>query len=91
MGVFDGPELQRRPANFTPLSPVSILKRTERVHGGHLAQVHGTIRQNLERGRRAVPSARVRAGEAGRQEGRHGRSFGAEYSRRLSNAPLPCR
>ena len=30
--IYDGPELARGPANFLPLSPVSILKRTALVH-----------------------------------------------------------
>ncbi len=43
--IYEGEELARRGANFTPLSPVSMLKRTERVHGHRLAQVHGRIRR----------------------------------------------
>jgi fatty-acyl-CoA synthase len=45
MGAFGGPELAQRPANFTPLSPLSLLKRTERVHPERLAQIHGSIRR----------------------------------------------
>ncbi|MGB1148265.1 MAG: AMP-binding protein, partial [Alphaproteobacteria bacterium] len=45
MGAFGGPELVQRPANFTPLSPLSLLKRTERVHPERLAQIHGSIRR----------------------------------------------
>lgn len=30
--TFDGPELARNAANHTALSPVSILKRVERMH-----------------------------------------------------------
>ena len=43
---FDGPELARNAANHTPLSPVSILKRVERVHPELPAQIHGSIRRN---------------------------------------------
>lgn len=43
MSVYEGEELVRRQANFTPLSPVSMLKRTERVHGHRTAQIHGDI------------------------------------------------
>ena len=43
---FDGPELERNAANHTPLSPVSILKRVERVHPELPAQIHGSIRRN---------------------------------------------
>jgi fatty-acyl-CoA synthase len=44
--IYDGPELSRCEANFTALSPVSILKRVERVHPEMPAQVHGRIRRN---------------------------------------------
>ncbi|SMO95896.1 hypothetical protein SAMN06265380_1265 [Ruegeria faecimaris] len=30
--IYEGPELARNAANHTALSPVSILKRVERVH-----------------------------------------------------------
>jgi len=44
--IYDGPELQRRVANHSALSPVSILKRVERVHPELPAQIHGRIRRN---------------------------------------------
>ncbi len=44
--TFDGPELARNAANHTALSPVSILKRVERVHPELPAQIHGHIRRN---------------------------------------------
>ena len=44
--LFDGPELAKTAANHTPLSPISILKRVERVHPNLPAQVHGSIRRN---------------------------------------------
>jgi len=44
--IYDGPELDRSPANFSALSPVSILKRVERVHPELPAQIHGSIRRN---------------------------------------------
>ena len=43
---LDGPALERNAANHTPLSPVSILKRVERVHPELPAQIHGSIRRN---------------------------------------------
>lgn len=43
---FEGPELQKRQANYTPLSPLSMLKRTERVYGDRLAHIHGNIRRS---------------------------------------------
>ena len=45
MSTYEGNELRQREANFKALSPVSMLKRTERVHGDRLAQVHGSIRR----------------------------------------------
>lgn len=44
--IFDGPELAKNAANFAALSPVSILKRVERVHPEMPAQIHGRIRRN---------------------------------------------
>ena len=44
--IFEGSELVRRQANFTPLSPLSMLKRTERVYGKRLAHIHGNIRRS---------------------------------------------
>jgi len=44
--IYAGPEPQRCVANHAALSPVSILKRVERVHPELPAQMHGTIRRN---------------------------------------------
>jgi len=44
--IFEGPELVQRPANFTALSPLSMLKRTERVYGHRLAHIHGDMRRS---------------------------------------------
>ncbi len=46
MTAYDGQELAKRPANFQPLSPVSMLKRTAQVYPGRTAQVHGRIRRS---------------------------------------------
>ena len=44
--IYDGAELAKCAANHTALSPVSILKRVERVHPELPAQIHGSIRRN---------------------------------------------
>ena len=44
--IYEGAELARCGANHAALSPVSILKRVERVHPELPAQVHGRIRRN---------------------------------------------
>lgn len=44
--MYDGPELKRCEANHVALSPVSILKRTERVHPELPAQIHGNLQRN---------------------------------------------
>lgn len=44
--MYEGAELARNVANHTALSPVSILKRVERVHPELPAQIHGRIRRN---------------------------------------------
>ncbi len=63
--IYDGPELHRCGANHAALSPVSILKRVERVHPELPAQIHGRIRRNwgevAERCRR-LASALARRG-----------------------------
>ncbi|MEL6266534.1 MAG: AMP-binding protein, partial [Pseudomonadota bacterium] len=43
--IYGGPELARCEANHAALSPVSILKRVERVHPELTAQIHGRIRR----------------------------------------------
>ena len=58
-------DLDRNPANYMPLSPISFLLRTARVWGSRAAIIHGrrrlTYGQMLERCRR-LASALVRAG-----------------------------
>jgi len=44
--IYGGPELNQCTANHSPLSPVSILKRVERVHPELPAQIHGNLRRN---------------------------------------------
>jgi len=44
--MYQGPELNKTSANFTPMSPLSILKRVARVHPELPAQIHGRIRRN---------------------------------------------
>ncbi len=44
--IYDGPELARCAANHAALSPVSILKRVERVHPELPAEIHGSIRRS---------------------------------------------
>ena len=48
MSLYSGPELEKNQANFAPLTPVSVLKRTERVYPDLPAQIHGNIRRNAE-------------------------------------------
>ncbi|NNE88617.1 MAG: AMP-binding protein [Silicimonas sp.] len=44
--TFSGSELDRNAANYAAMSPVSVLKRVERVHPELPAQIHGSIRRN---------------------------------------------
>ncbi|MGC6485964.1 MAG: acyl-CoA synthetase [Candidatus Puniceispirillales bacterium] len=44
--IYESPELGKTSANHVPLSPVSILKRTARVHPEKPAVIHGGIRRN---------------------------------------------
>jgi fatty-acyl-CoA synthase len=64
MSIFEQ-NLDRRPANHVPLSPVSFLIRTARIYPNRVAVIHGerrfTYAQFLERARR-LASALARAG-----------------------------
>ena len=44
--IYEAPELAKTDANYVPLSPVSILKRTAQVHPEKPAVIHGSIRRN---------------------------------------------
>lgn len=66
--TFDGPELARVTANHTALSPVSILKRVERVHPELPAQIHGSIHRNW--GEVAARCKRLASALAGRGIGK---------------------
>ena len=44
--IYEAPELAKTTANYVPLSPVSMLKRTARVHPEKPAVIHGQVRRN---------------------------------------------
>ena len=44
--IYDAPGLGKTAANYVPLSPLSMLKRTARVHPEKPAVIHGAIRRN---------------------------------------------
>ncbi|MBX2806567.1 MAG: acyl-CoA synthetase [Hyphomicrobiales bacterium] len=46
MSIYRRSELDRCKANYTPLSPVSMLKRTARIYPNLPAQIHGRIRRS---------------------------------------------
>ena len=46
MSLYDGAELDKTPANFSPLTPLSALARTERVHPELPAVVYGRTRRS---------------------------------------------
>ncbi len=63
-------DLDRRPANFVPLSPVSFLLRAARIYPRRIAIIHGSRRYTyaefLERTRRLASSlarSGIRAGD----------------------------
>ena len=41
--IYEGPELAQNAANYSALSPVSILKRVERVHPEPVSYTHLTL------------------------------------------------
>ncbi len=43
--IFDQ-DLNQNPANYAPLSPLSLLTRAERVYPDHPAVIHGSLRRN---------------------------------------------
>ena len=46
MSLYNGAELDKTPANFSPLTPLSALARTERVHPELPAVVYGRTRRS---------------------------------------------
>ena len=46
MSLYQGVELEKTAANFSALTPMSALKRTERIYPESPAQIHGRIRRN---------------------------------------------
>jgi fatty-acyl-CoA synthase len=46
VSLYQGVELEKTAANFSALTPISALKRTERVYPESPAQIHGRIRRN---------------------------------------------
>jgi len=46
LSLYDGAELDKTPANFSPLTPLSALARTERVHPELPAVVYGRTRRS---------------------------------------------
>ena len=46
MSLYNGAELDKTPANFSPLTPLSALARTERVHPELPAVVYGSTRRS---------------------------------------------
>ena len=54
-------DLDRNAANYTPLSPLSLIARTAYTYPQHLAVVHGDRRYTWARDVRALPPARLGA------------------------------
>ena len=61
--------LDKNPANYVPLSPLSFLKRAAHVYPDHLSVVHGEVRytwgQTYKRARRLASALRGRGIQAG--------------------------
>ena len=57
--------LDKNAANYTPLTPVSLLARTAYVYPQRVAVIHGDRAPHLARGLRALPPARVGAARRG--------------------------
>lgn len=63
--MYDGPELARTSANHAALSPISILKRIERVRPELPAQVHarsGVIGERSRNDAKSLPPPSARVG-----------------------------
>ena len=54
-------DLDRNPANYTPLTPLSLIARTAYTYPRQLAVVHGERRYTWARDLRAKPPARLGA------------------------------
>ena len=84
-------DLDRNPANFQPLTPLTFLERAAAVFPDHTAIIHGAAAPQLSRVLRARAAARLGAGEARHRARRHGLGRCSPTRRRCSNATTACR
>ena len=84
-------DLDRNPANFQPLTPLTFLERAAAVFPDHTAIIHGALRRSYRefyaRARR-LASALAQARHRAR---RHGVGACSPTRRRCSNATTACR
>ena len=73
-------DLDRNPANYTPLTPISLLNWAADVYPDHLAVIHGPLRRNWAGGARALAPAGERACRPGHRRRRHRIGDPAEYA-----------
>ena len=57
-------DLDKNPANYAPLTPLSFIERTAYVYPKRIAVIHGARRYTWAGDLRALPAPRFGAGEA---------------------------
>ena len=86
-------DLDRNPANFQPLTPLTFLERAAAVHPDRIAVIHGPLRRSyrdLDARARRLASALERRG-IGRAPWRMASRRRCRTRRRCSNATTACR
>ncbi len=79
-------DLDRNPANFQPLTPLSFLERAAEVFPDRLAIAHGGLRRNYREFHARTKKLGFRARQAGLRARRHGRRHARQHAR---NARMP--
>ncbi len=87
MSIYDV-DLDKTPANYQPLTPLSFLARSASVYPEHIAIIHGKQRTSLCSILCAGAKAGLSPGEGRHQEGRHGFGDPCQYA---GDAGMPLR
>ena len=73
-------DLDRNPANFQPLTPLTFLERAAAVFPEHTAIIHGPLRRSYAEFYARAPACVV-AGPARHQARRHGLGLARQHAR----------
>ncbi len=73
-------DLDQTPANYTPLSPLTFIRRTAAVYPDLTSVIHGARRYHLVRDLCPLPATGFGFGKTRRQKGRYCRRDGIEHA-----------